>query len=124
MKAKTLNLLLILSSLVGYLEWGKGHHSFLFQAEAEVLSKLFSDPMSAIHPFTILPIVGQLILLATLFQKNPSKILTFCGMGGIGLLLVLMFAIGIMGVNVKIIVSTLPFLVISILTIQHHRKKK
>jgi hypothetical protein len=38
-KSKFFNLLLILTSLLGYLEWGKGHQMFLFQAEAEIFAK-------------------------------------------------------------------------------------
>ena len=39
MKSKIYNLLLILTSLVGYLEWGRKNHQFLFEAEAEIFTK-------------------------------------------------------------------------------------
>lgn len=70
MKAKILNLLLILTSLIGYLEWGKDASVFFFQAEAQILSKLFTDTQSVLHPLILLPLAGQLLLLITLFQKN------------------------------------------------------
>ncbi len=120
-RGKILNLLLILTSLLGYLEWGKGNAEFLFQTEAGILSKVFTDPVSVIHPFTLLPIAGQLLLLWTLFQRVPSKLLTYLGMAGIGVLLVLMFAIGLMSLNPRILASTAPFLVLCFLTIKHHR---
>ncbi len=122
-KAKILNLSLVLTSLIGYLEWGEDKTAFLFQVEAVILSKLFQDPASIVHPFVLLPLAGQLLLLFTLFQKQPGKALTFSGLGGIGVLLLLMFAIGVMNLNVKIFASTLPFLVTGILTIRHHRKE-
>lgn len=122
MKSKILNLLLVLTSLLGYLEWGKENKQFLFQAEAEIVAKLFNDPTSVIHPFTILPLAGQILLLITLFQKNPNKILTFIGIGGTGLLLGLMFIIGLISLNFKILCSTIPFLVIGYITIRHHLK--
>jgi hypothetical protein len=53
---------------MGYLEWGGDSHSYLFQAEVEVLSKLFVDPVSVLHPLTVLPLAAQVILLLTLFQ--------------------------------------------------------
>jgi len=122
MKSKILNILLVLTSLLGYLEWGRDNKQFLFQAEAEIVSKLFSDPTSVIHPFTILPLAGQILLLITLFQKTPNKILTFIGIGGIGVLLALMFVIGLISLNFKILSSTIPFLVTGWLTIRHHLK--
>lgn len=123
-KAKILNLLLILTSLAGYLEWGKDNQTFLFQAEAEILVKLFSNPESVIHPFTLLPMAGQILLLITLFQKNPGKTLTYIALPCIGLLLVFMFAIGLMSWNVKILISTLPFLITAFLTLRHHWRRK
>jgi hypothetical protein len=122
MKSKVLNFLLIITSLLGYLEWSGDSHSFLFQAEAEFLSKLFTDPKSAWHPFTILPFTGQVFLLFTLFQKTPGRVLTYIGIGGLGILLVFMFTIGWMSLNYKIIISTIPFLVTSFLAIKHYKK--
>lgn len=122
MKGKILNGLLILTSLFGYLEWGKDNSVFLFQAEAEVISKLFTDPASAAHPFTILPLVGQLLLFITLFQKRPLNVLTYTGMAGIGVLLVFMFVIGVVSLNFRIAFSTIPFLIVSFLTVKHLRR--
>jgi len=123
MKSKILNLSLILTSLIGYLEWGGNNKMFLFQGEMEIVSKLFNNPTSAIHPFTLLPLIGQILLTFTLFQKNPSKILTFLGFGGIGILLLFMFVIGLMSANFKILISTVPFLVTGILVIRYYREK-
>ena len=122
MKTKILNVFLILTSLLGYLEWGKDNKSFLFQAEAEIIAKLFTDPTSVIHPFTMLPLIGQLILLVTLFQKNPNRLLTFVGIAGIGILLALMFLIGLISLNLYIALSAAPFLVTAFLTVKHHRQ--
>lgn len=122
MKHKFLNSLLIVTSLIGYLEWSGDSHTFLFQAESEVLSKLFTDPIAAIHPFTILPLAGQVLLLITLFQKKPSKALTYTGIGGLGLLLAFMLLVGILALNYKIILSTIPFLAFAVLTVRYYRK--
>ncbi len=124
MNGKLLNLGLILTSLIGYLEWGGDNQSFLFQTEYELLSKVITDPQSIAHPFIVLPLLGQLLLVITLFQKNPNKILTYIGLGGLAVLLFFMFLIGLMSFNIKILLSTIPFLVLCVLTIRHHRKKK
>lgn len=123
-KTKVLNILLIITSLFGYLEWGIDNKSFLFEAEYEVLSKLFTDPESAAHPFTLFPLSGQILLLITLFQKQPGKMLTYAGIACLGILLGFMFFIGITGPHFKILISTLPFLITVIYTILHLRKQK
>ncbi|MEM9545863.1 MAG: hypothetical protein AAGA77_07815 [Bacteroidota bacterium] len=123
MNAKFLNVLLILFSLLGYLEWGEDQHQFLFQIEGELLTKMITDPASLLHPFVLLPLFGQLILFITLFQIQPKRWLTYVGIGGIGLLLLMMLFIGIIGSNFKIVLSTLPFLITAVFTIWHSRKK-
>ncbi|MBK8657169.1 MAG: hypothetical protein IPN20_25460 [Haliscomenobacter sp.] len=122
MKSKIINLLLIITSLLGYLEWGGGSHIFLFAGEIKIIQKLFTNPTSVIHPFTLIPLMGQILLLITLFQKTPSKILTYISIAGLGLLLGFMFIVGLMSMNLKIIISTIPFIVLSILAIRHYRK--
>lgn len=122
MHPKRMNVLLILTSLAGYLEWGGGNHIFLFRAEAEVLSKLFTDPVSVVHPLTILPMAAQLLLLITLFQKTPGRVLTYLGIGGLGLLLLFVLLAGLLGANPKMVLSVLPFLATAFFTIRYFRK--
>lgn len=124
MKSKILNFLLVLTSLIGYLEWGEKQKLFLFQAEYEILSKLFKDPFSVLHPFTIIPLAGQALLLITLFQKIPNKAITYISIAGIGLLFGLMFFISLISLKFKILFSTLPFIIIAIITIRFHRNGK
>lgn len=50
MKSKILNFLLIITSLLDYLEWSGNSSSFLFQANGEIFSKFFADPISVLHP--------------------------------------------------------------------------
>lgn len=114
MHSKILNTLLVLSSLIGYLEWSGNNYLFIVEAEREIILKLFTDPNSIIHPLIILPIGGQILLLLTLFQKKPNKIMTYISIAMLGCLLYLMLFIGIFSFNYKIIISTLPFLFISI----------
>lgn len=119
---KLLNTLLILSSMIAYLEWGSNNSMFLIEGELEVLEKLFSDPLSVLHPFTVIPLLGQVLLTITLFQKVPGKKLTYAGLICISLLLVLVFIIGIISLNYKTILSTLPFMICAVFTIRALRK--
>ena len=122
-QSKLLNALLFLTSLIGLLEWGGGNSQFLFQIEGEILSKIFNDPLSVLHPFTILPMAGQLLLLATLFQKRPSSKITYWAIGLIGLLFGLILFIGIITLNFKILLSTFPFLISAFVTIKFRRSQ-
>lgn len=122
MRKKLLNLSLILTSLIGYLEWGRGQSVLLLQAEAEMFSRALTDPAAVIHPLTLLPVLGQLALIFTLFQQIPGKALTYAGIAGIGILFALMFFIGVIELNVRILASTLPFLSLAVLTIREHRR--
>jgi hypothetical protein len=124
MKSKILNFLLILFSLFGYLEWSGNQHIFLFEAEIEIFSKFFINPKSVIHPFIILPIIAQFLLLITLFQKTPSKKITYISIFGLGLLVYFLLFVGLISLNYKILISTIPFIVVSIVTTLHHRKFK
>ena len=122
MKSKVLNFGIIFTSLLGYTEWGEDQSMFLFQGELEVLSKVFSSPESIIHPFIGLPLLGQLILVYTLFQKRPSKILSYLGIGLLGILLLMLLFIGVISKNIMIIGCTLPFILLSIYTLLYYRK--
>jgi hypothetical protein len=123
MKHKLLNATLVLASLIGYLEWGKGSSTFLFSAEAHVFKNIFVDPLSVIHPFTVIPFVGQVMLIIGIFQSNPNKILTYLGIAFLSLLLVVVFLIGATTGNIKMVASALPFLITSVYTIIVVRKK-
>ena len=124
MKQKLLNLGVIIASLLGYLEWGMDHKMFMFEMEAEIFGKLISDPGSVLHPLVLLPLFGQLLLIITLFQARPGKWLTYAGIGCIGLLLGFMFIIGIIGFQYKILLSTLPFIVVAFIAVRNLRNEK
>ncbi|MBK8700768.1 MAG: hypothetical protein IPN29_14995 [Saprospiraceae bacterium] len=123
MKAKLINLALILTSFLGYLEWPPDNVKFLFQLEGEVLSKMFMDPLSVMHPFIVLPMIGQILLIVSLFQKVPGKKLSLLGLSCLSILLVLFFIIGLMGLNFKIALSAAPFLVAAVVGLKHYWKK-
>lgn len=123
MKLKILNAVLIITSLLGYLEWGGDNSVFLFQSEYDVIIKLFTNPTAASHPFTLLPLLGQVLLLTTLFQEKPGKVLTYVGISCLGLLLGFMFIVGLLGLNFKIVISVLPFIMTAVYTLKQHQKQ-
>lgn len=122
MKQKLLNLTLIATSLMAYLEWGHDGSEFLLTTELSIFSLLLTDPSKALHPFIVLPLLGQLLLIITLFQHKPGKMLTYTGMCCIGLLLLFICFIGFLALNIKIILSTLPFLATCVAVIVNFRR--
>ncbi|MCA0238861.1 MAG: hypothetical protein LCH81_20980 [Bacteroidetes bacterium] len=121
MRSKIYNALLLVTSLFGYLRWGGGNSTFLFEAEAEVFKKMFSNWSEVIHPFTILPLLGQALLLITIFQRTPGKMLTYISIGCLGILLCFICLVGLLARDVKVVLSTIPFLTTAVLTIRNYR---
>ncbi len=123
-RIKFLLFLVILSSLIVYLEWGGSNESFLFQAEFEVLNKLFTDPMSVFHPLTLIPLFGQILLLINVFLQKPSKLFSYTGIGSLGVLVLFIFFVGCLALNYKIILSCFPFIALSAYAIMLLRKSE
>ncbi len=121
MGAKYINFSLVLASLFGFLEWGGNNAKFLYEVEFEILKKLSVNPWAVLHPLTIIPFISQAFLILTLIQSTPSRTLTIIGIYGIGILMVLILAIGIMTVNIKMIVSTLPFILCAVVAFKHYK---
>lgn len=115
--SRILNLGLFLSFMICYLEWGGGNNGFIFQMEYEVIRQLFSGG-SVLHPLTILPFAGQILLLITLFQRTPNRRLTILSMILLGSLVLMILLVGILSLNLKILFSVLPFLIFSYLIIK------
>src|ERR1044071_6513245 len=114
---------LIVSSLFGRLEWGADQKLFLFQAEWDILHRLVTEPLSVAHPLILLPLAGQLLLVVALFQLRPKGWLIYSGMGALTLWLGLMALIGIMSVNWRILLSTVPYFTLCVAAVFEIRKR-
>jgi len=100
----------LVSFLFCYMEWGRDQSSFVYEVVYLILFKQGDPQNSFTHPLILLPFIGELILLFLVFQKEPGKRWAFIGMALPGVLVLFLLFIGIMSQNVKIIASTLPFL--------------
>ena len=123
MRPKLFHFFLIIASVTGYLEWGDNNRVFVFQAEYDIILKMFTSPSEVIHPLILLPIFGQIILLATLFQNRPKNHLLYLGIGGISILYIFLLIIGILSLNFKILIASLPFLIFSVFTIKYYKNR-
>ena len=117
-------LFLIITSLFVYLSWGNESAAFLFQMEYEIISKLFINPLSALHPFTVIPLLGQILLLISLFQKTPNTVLLKIGIGCLLFLIGFVLFVGLLSRRISIIVSTLPFITVALVTLKTLRTAK
>ena len=124
MKVKFFIIFALLSSLFAYLEWGGSNSSFLLMMEWDIIRKMVNDPLSILHPFTLLPMLGQLLLIVSLFLKEPPNWILYLGIGLIGWLLFFILLIGFLSLNVLIVISTLPFCVTSVFFVWYLGKKR
>jgi predicted membrane protein len=84
--------------------------------EYEILAKLFCDPLSVLHPFTIIPLIGQVLLLISLLQKQPNNLVMKIGIGSLLFLIGFIFIVGLLSLQLTIIISTIPFISLAILS--------
>ena len=119
---KLLNLLLLVTFPFGYLEWGKDNHQYIFQAAIEIFTKAGDNIGNVFHPFILIPFAGIILIIYTLFQPVPNRKLTYTGLACLSLLMLLLFLIGIIGPNFKILLSTIPFLTVGVFIILNSRK--
>ncbi len=120
---RIINICLLLTFLLGYLEWGKNNSLFIFQAEVEIFLKAKTDFVSILHPLILIPFLGQIILLYTIVQKKVNRNLSLLGFASLGILMLLLLVVGFLTLNLKIIGSTLPFVITGFFALRYNWKR-
>jgi hypothetical protein len=105
---------LLLASFFGYLEWAWQNSAWFYEIEWEALKGLFRANPNSLHPFIILPILGQCCLLVYLIKPRMKRLLVFALIGLLPLFVFVAF-VGTMGHNAEILLSTLPFIILSVI---------
>lgn len=118
-----LNIALLVAFLICYLEWPPHHSMFIFQAEYEIFSKTKSLIDNLTHPIILTGLIAQLLLLIAALKNNFNKKLNTLGVLLLGIVVLFFFFVGIFSVNLKISISTLPFLAFATLYFVKFRKK-
>ncbi len=121
-KIKLLCLLLVLASLVGYLEWSGGNTMFIGQMELLFFDKLFTDPEELAHPFIILPFAGQILLITVFLLKRPSSRLAWAGLVLLSVIMLMILLIAVMGLNWRMLLSVMPFFILAVMLARVLRK--
>lgn len=106
---RLLCILLLTFSFAGYLEWGGNHQEFIFQMEKEVLCNGIKKPNAILHPFVLLPLIGQILLVICIFITILPRPLLVIAASAIGLLFALILFSGLTSLNWKIVLSVAPF---------------
>ena len=122
-KQKLINLLLIISSLFCYLEWAD-KSAFLFEVEYALFFKSAENLQSLVHPLIILPFIGQVLLLLAIFIKQNRTTFTYIGIAMLAVLVCMIFIVGIFSLRINIIISTVPFILLSFIAIVYNGKSK
>lgn len=101
---------LFVSSFFGYLEWGN-QSQFIAEIEFNLLIKITQTVEAFIHPFILLPLLGQIVLLISFLLPKPKIWLVIIASSGIALLFLMLLLIGILNSNLKMTCGSFPFLV-------------
>ena len=107
---RIINLGLLIAFSFCYLEWPPNNSMFIFQGEYEIFTNTKNMASNFTHPIILLGLVTQLILLYSAIKVNVSKKLNHLGVLLLTPVVLLFLVVGILSSNIKIILSTLPFL--------------
>lgn len=113
--------LILLAFLIIYLEWPGDNSGFIFQMEYDLFTRDLSWH-TMLHPMIVVPLAGQLLLIGSIFYPNRRLIITSILL--LGFLAILILLVGILALNWKIVLSTLPFVGMSAFFIIRGWKKK
>lgn len=104
---------ILLSFLICLLEWPPNNSYFVFQLEYQLFFENKNLLQSITHPVILAGVFGHFSLLYAAFTKNPKLWVELTGAILLGLLVVLFLLSGIFSKNVKMILSDLPFILMS-----------
>jgi hypothetical protein len=104
---------LIAAFLGCYMEWPPDNSAFLFNAVAEILQS-GTVLQSLTHPLVLSGLVGMLLLAYSAAHPMPNRRLLRAGILILCPMVFIVLLAGTLAVNLKMIGSTLPFLIIAI----------
>jgi hypothetical protein len=110
---KLINLGLFLSFFLCYLEWGGGQSIFIAQTAYELIFVQGLSWNTAVHPVILSSILGLLALLYAVVVNKPNKWVNILGVVLLSAVVFIFFLAGALNLNVRMIGSNLPFLVLA-----------
>lgn len=95
---------------------------FVFQLEWEILFGEHNKADSFMHPAVLFPFLGELFFIFALFQSKRWP--TVVGIILCGLLVLMFLLIGILEKDIRVLLSTLPFIGLSVFYFMNTKKQK
>jgi hypothetical protein len=96
------------------MEWGNGNSAFMAEAAYQLL---FKNPLSLgdlLHPLVLTGLAGQILLGYAALSKLPRKLPAAIGILSLSIMVLIILLAGMLAMNIKMILSTLPFIGLSI----------
>ena len=109
-----------------YLDWGHEGGEFIWQLESSFFARYDDSSALLVNIFVILALIGQVLLIIATIKSKPSRQVTIYGIAFLSVIVILVFIMGLVVSNAKIILSTLPFLTLASIFIAktHNMKTK
>ena len=79
-------------------------------------------PAALVVALTLLPLAGQLILLISACMKKPDRRMAMAGQLMLSILVGLILIVGLLDLNSRIILSTAPFIIASVVFYRNYKK--
>jgi hypothetical protein len=113
---------IFISFLICFVDFGHDGAVFVGELEYNIIVNLKDTAGSFTILFFLLPFIGQLIISVSIFKNNAiTKI--FFGTILLSFIVLLILILGLLTSNIKIIISTIPFISISIIYFYRVTKK-
>ena len=120
---RIINIGLVLAFSLCYMEWGQGNSSFIFQTEYTLFTESEKLLSSITHPLILAGLIGQILLLISAIRKTPNRIVNMAGILILSPVVLLVLLAGSLSLNVKMIISALPFVVLGVIYFLKYRRK-
>jgi hypothetical protein len=114
---------IFISFLICYVDFGHDGAVFVGEIEYKIIVNLKDSMESFSILFFLISFLGQLIIFISIFKNNDLRKI-FLGTIMLSVIVLLIFILGLFTTNIKIIISTIPFISISIIYFYRIAKSK
>lgn len=121
---RIISALLLITFLICYLKWGQDQGGLIIVLEYKLIFEQAKSAESLIHPLVIIPFLGQIILIWNVIRKRPDRRIALGGMISLGILVLMITLVAFLSRNLFMILSIVPFWIVSIILIRSYKKLK
>ncbi len=114
---------IFISFLICFVDFGHDGALFVGELEYNIIVTLKDSNGAFAILFFLIPFIGQLIIFISIFKNNGITKIFFVTIL-LSFIVLLIFILGLLTSNIKIIISTIPFISISIIYFYKVTKRK